>query len=513
MTSENNKRIAKNTLFLSIRMLVVMMVSLYTSRIVLDALGVEDFGIYNVVGGIVSFFAFVNGAMSNATQRYIAFELGKDIPDVKRIFSACMMLHLFVAAFIFIFAESIGLYIVNYYLTIPEDRQVAANWVYQISIISCLVMVVNTPYNGAIVAYERMQAFAYISLIDVFLKLGIAFLISSIQSERLVLYASLIFITQLIIRLSYTYYCRRRLPLIRFTFLWNLNLFKELSGFMGWTVFNNMSIIACTQGVNVVLNMFFNPIVNAARAIAVQVEHAVTMFSKNFQMAITPQIIKSYSKHEKEYFEELLYSSSRLSFFLLLCLAFPILIHVDPILHLWLKEVPEYTSCFTRLIILISLINVLTDPLFSAISALGNIKYFQLISGLLLISILPLSILGFQRIKDPLLIYKIYLLISIVVYVYKLYYVKRYLSISLKQYVRKVLVRIFYVMIFCGFFYEIHYLYLFDLLRGNWIISFVLSSIIIIGLIISIGLTIEEKQYLICYLERLLRLRLKSGNE
>ena len=166
-TLENNKRIAKNTVFLSIRMLMVLLVSLYTSRIVLDALGVEDFGIYNVVGGIVSLFAFMNGAMSNATQRYIAFELGKSNPDVRRVFSSCMMLHFFVALFIFVFSETVGLYLLNHYLTIPDNKLIAANWVYQFSIVSCLVMVVNTPYNGAIVAYERMQAFAYISLIDV----------------------------------------------------------------------------------------------------------------------------------------------------------------------------------------------------------------------------------------------------------------------------------------------------------------------------------------------------------
>lgn len=508
-TISNNKRIAKNTLFLSVRMLVAMLVSLYTSRIILDALGIEDFGIYNVVGGVVSLFAFINGAMSNATQRYIAFELGKDTADVKRVFSACMLLHIFIALLILVFSESVGLYILNNYLTIPADKLVAANWVYQISIISSLVMVINTPYNGAIVAYERMQVFAYISLIDVFLRLGIAFLIMAIPSDKLVLYAFLLFVTQLCVRLSYTFYCRKNLPLIRFEFLWDKHLFKELSGFMGWTMFNNMSIIACTQGINVVLNIFFNPIVNAARGIAVQVEYAVTMFSKNFQMAITPQIIKSFSMDERYRFYTLIYSASRLSFFLLLLLSFPILTHIDYILSVWLKEVPLYTADFIRLVIIISLVNVLAEPLQAGVSARGVIKYFQLVSGLLLMSVLPISAFCFQYIKRPQLIYEIYLLISIIVYGYKLYYTKAHLAISLKQYVKQVLVRIIEVSVPCVLIYLYYYQNLEYNDMAHFVLSFVVSGIIVTGLIVSIGLSQNEKNKMICYLRKLVGLQSK----
>ena len=511
-TLENNKRIAKNTVFLSIRMLMVLLVSLYTSRIVLDALGVEDFGIYNVVGGIVSLFAFMNGAMSNATQRYIAFELGKSNPDVRRVFSSCMMLHFFVALFIFVFSETVGLYLLNHYLTIPDNKLIAANWVYQFSIVSCLVMVVNTPYNGAIVAYERMQAFAYISLIDVCLRLGIAFLVVAIPSDRLILYALFLFVGQFFVRLSYTFYCRRYLSDVKFSYCWDRLLFKELSGFMGWTMFNNMSVIACTQGINVVLNIFFNPMVNAARGIAVQVEQAVTMFSKNFQMAITPQIIKNYSMNERDRFEELLFSASRLSYFFLLFLAFPVLLHTDFILNIWLKEVPIYTTDFVRLILLVSLVNVLAEPLLAAVSAYGKIKYFQLVSGLLLISILPISSLGFRYIECPLLIYDVYLFISIVIYGYKLYYTKKFLAISLRQYTKRVLYRVLIVSMLCAFFYEFYFSYLSSFKERYFVLCFVISGVYVAILIGLLGLTENERKKMICYLRKWIKKGLRLGN-
>lgn len=507
-TLSDNKRIARNTLFLSVRMLVSMLVSLYTSRVILDALGVENFGIYNVIGGVMSLFAFVNGAMSNATQRYIAFELGKEADArVKRVFSACMMIHLFIALLILVLAETFGLYILNHYLTIPEEKLSAANWVYQISILSCIVMIVNTPYNGAIVAYERMQAFAYISLIEVFLRLGVSLLIVYLPGDKLILYALLLFAVQLSVRLCYTFYCRKKLPIIRFSILWDRSLFRSLSRFMGWTMFNNMSIIACSQGVNILLNIFFNPVVNAARGIAVQVEHAINMFSQNFQMAIKPQIIKSYSMNEKERFEELILSASRLSFFLLLLLAFPILIHIDYILGLWLNEVPAYTADFTRIIIFVSLVNVLAEPLQTGVSASGVIKYFQMVSGVLLVSILPISAFGFQFIHSPLLIFVVYLVMAVLVYAYKLYYCKKHIALSLKQYVLQVLVKVGRVSVVCMVIYAAFYRNPFFSGIVQFLGSFVVSSLLIAITIYLLGLNQNEKSKIICYLKKRLVLK------
>lgn len=505
-TSSDNKRIAKNALFLSVRMILVMLVSLYTSRVILNALGAEDFGIYNVTGGVISLFAFVNGAMSNATQRYLAFELAKGTEDqIKRIFSACMILHIFIAIFVFILAETLGLYILNHYLTIPEEKLSAANWVYQISIFSCMIMIVNTPYNGAIVAYERMQTFAYISLIEVFLRLGVSFLVAYSSSDKLILYALLLFAIQLIIRLSYTFYCRRKLTIIRFYMLWDKGLLKKLSGFMGWTMFNNMSIIACSQGINILLNIFFNPIVNAARGIALQVEQAVNLFSQNFQMAIKPQIIKSYSKNEKGRFVELIFSSSRLSFFLLLLLSFPIWIHINYILELWLKEVPAYTADFTRIIICISLVNVLSEPLQAGVSASGVIKYFQIVSGVLLIAILPISAFGFHIIHSPILIFIVYLIMTFIVYTYKLYYCKKYLVVSLKQYSQQVLTKVGVVLTVCITIYITFYRDQNYTGTGQFLGSFAVSCLLTTVIIYTLGLNKNERNQIICYLKKWLK--------
>lgn len=491
-----------------------MLVSLYTSRVILEALGVENFGIYNVIGGVISLFAFINGAMSNSTQRYIAFELGKGTKaKVERIFSACMMIHIFIALVIFILAETFGLYILNYCLTIPETKLPAANWVYQISILSCMIVIVNSPYNGAIVAYERMQAFAYISLIEVFLRLGVSFLIIYLPGNKLILYALLLFTVQLLVRLSYTLYCRKKLADIRFYALWDKRLFRELSGFMGWTMFNNMSIIACSQGLNILLNIFFNPIVNAARGIAVQVEHAVNMFSQNFQMAVKPQIIKSYSMNEKERFWNLIFSASRLSFFLLLLLAFPIFIHVDYILHLWLTETPAYTAGFIRIIICISLVNVLSDPLQSGVLANGVIKYFQLVSGLLLVAILPISALGFQFIHSPMLVFVVYLAISVLVYGYKLYYCKVHIALPMKPYFLQVLIKVGIVSIFCIAIYIIFYQYQNFTDKWQFLYSFTTSCLIVCIAIYVLGLNQNERNNIVCYLRRLPVLKVLLGKK
>ena len=298
MSKSNNKRLAKNTLFISIQSVVVMLVSLYTSRVILASLGIEDFGIYNVVGGVVSLFAFLNGAMSSASQRYIAYEIGQGGKNVTKVFSSCLLVHFFLAILILLFAETVGLYILNNYLTIPASRIVAANWVYQFSILSCMVMIISCPFNGALVAFERMEVYAYVGIFDALLRLAVAYLISHQGYDRLIVYGLLLFVVQLIMRMFYTFYCRLKLKQIRFKFYWNQKLIRELLGFMGWTTCNNMSIIACTQGVNLVLNMFFNPIVNAARAVSMQVENATKMLSANFNLALNPQIVKSYSQED-----------------------------------------------------------------------------------------------------------------------------------------------------------------------------------------------------------------------
>lgn len=503
MSKSNNKRLAKNTLFISIQSVVVMLVSLYTSRVILASLGIEDFGIYNVVGGVVSLFAFLNGAMSSASQRYIAYEIGQGGKNVTKVFSSCLLVHFFLAILILLFAETIGLYILNNYLTIPASRIVAANWVYQFSILSCMVMIISCPFNGALVAFERMEVYAYVGIFDALLRLTVAYQISHQGYDRLIVYGLLLFGVQLIMRMFYTFYCRLKLKQIRFSFYWNQRLIRELLGFMGWTTCNNMSIIACTQGVNLVLNMFFNPIVNAARAVSMQVENATKMLSANFNLALNPQIVKSYSQEDYERFFSLIYRGSKLSFFILLTLSFPILNHLPNLLELWLGkgQVPQYTVEFTQILILIALVNALSDPLVTAVSSNGRIKWFQIVSGFSLLMILPISGIVFYYVHRPVMIFIIYLLMSVFVYLFRLWYCKWLLGMNLQQYILKVWLRSGLLLI-CTLVSYVLYIRMMHISGIMMFISMFLEVIFIIGLIIVIGLTTSEKIMIFNYVRK-----------
>lgn len=482
-----------------------MGISLYTSRVILAALGVEDYGIYNVVGGIVSLFAFINGAMSLTTQRYIAYELGQGKENqVRRVFSTCVMIHGLIAVLIFILAESIGWYLLEAHLTIPPERMRAACWVYQFSILNCIIMTLSTPYNGAIVAYEKMQAFAYISLLEAVLRLMVAFIITYRFSDKLIVYAFLLSLTQLLVRMCYTLYCKLQIPAIRFSRNFDRSKFKQILGFSGWALFNNASIIACGQGINILLNMFFNPAVNAARGIAVQVEIAVSSFSRNFQMAINPQITKNYALNDWAQFHSLVMTSSKYAYFLMLLLSLPILLETNYVLGFWLTSVPAYSVEFIRIILIISLVNTLSESLNAGVSATGKIKYFQTVSGLLFIGVLPVSFYLFKIWPYPLLVFGVYFTVSIVVYLYKLFYSVRNIELSFPTYCKKVLIRIAFVTLVVSLIAT----RLKPLLAVHSFADFVGSVIAYASLtlmtIFLLGLTKQEKHKVACQLKKVI---------
>ena len=330
----NNKRIAKNTLLLYFRMIFMMAVSLYTSRVVLDALGVEDFGIYNVVGGVITLFSFVNGAMSSSTQRYITFELGKgNTSQLQKVFQTSMNVHLLVALLILFLGETAGLWFFYEKMVIPPLRMVSAFWVYQFSIFTMMIMVVSVPYNAVIIAHERMSTFAYISVFEVLLKLGIVYLLYLTSSDKLIVYAALLCFMQLLIRVIYGYYCSCHFDETRYQWGWDSKLFREMLCFGGWNLWGGFAAVLFTQGVNILLNLFFGPAVNAARGIAVQVQGAVTQFSTNFQTAINPQITKSYAVGDYAYMHSLIFHSSKFTFLLLATISFPVLLETEMILQ------------------------------------------------------------------------------------------------------------------------------------------------------------------------------------
>ena len=388
----NNKRIAKNTLLLYFRMVFMMAVSLYTSRVVLNTLGVEDFGVYNVVGGVVAMFGFINGSMASATQRFITFALGRgDMGRLRTVFSTALQIHVLIAVLVVLLGETIGLWFMFTQMQIPADRMNAAFWVLQCAIASTVVMIVSVPYNADIIAHEKMSAFAYITILEAVLKLVIVYMLAVFPYDKLVLYAVLMLAVQLLIRFCYSGYCSRHFSESRYRHVRDMVLFKEMTGFAGWSMFGNLSFVLFGQGLNMLLNVFFGPVVNAARAISVQVQGAVQQFVVNFQMALNPQITKTYAKGELSEMHKLMFRSARFSFYLLFLLSLPVLFETDFVLTLWLKTVPENTVVFLRIMLCTSLISALANPLIVANQATGKVKRYQAVCGTILLLILPVS--------------------------------------------------------------------------------------------------------------------------
>lgn len=379
-TTENNKRIAKNTLLLYFRMLFLMAVSLYTSRIVLNALGVEDFGIYNVVGGVVTMFSVLSGSLSAAISRFITYEIGKGNQDkLNKIFSSAVTIQLGLAGIIILLAETIGIWFLNIKMNIPELRMEAANWVFQFSILTFAINLISVPYNACIIAHEKMSAFAYISILEAIGKLAIAYLIVVSPMDKLIFYAILMCIVALIVRFTYGNYCKRHFSECTYHFIWDKQLLKQMFGFAGWNFIGAASAVLRDQGGNVVINLFCGPTVNAARGIAFQVNTAVNQFVTNFMTALNPQITKSYAAGNKEYMMTLIFQGARLSFYMLLLLSLPILINTHYILGLWLKLVPDHAVLFVQLVLIFAMSESISQPLITAMLATGKYVTIRLL--------------------------------------------------------------------------------------------------------------------------------------
>lgn len=391
-TSANNKRIAKNTLLLYVRTLFIMLITLYTSRVILNTLGVSDYGIYNVVGGVVAMFGFINGSMSSATQRYITFALGKgDMKNLQKVFSTALQIHFLIAILILLLGETVGLWFLYEKMQIPTDRMDAAFWVLQCSILSTVVMIISVPYNADIIAHEKMSAFAYISILEAVLKLAVVYALLLSPYDKLIFYAFLILAVQLLIRFCYNSYCHKHFFESKYKHIWDKSLFKEMTSFAGWSMFGNLAGVLFGQGLNMLLNVFFGPVVNAARAVSVQVQNAIQQFVGNFQMALNPQITKTYAKGEMKEMHQLMFRSARFSFYLLFLLSLPVLFETNFILTIWLKTVPENTVIFLRIMICTSLIYTLANPMIIANQATGKVKKYQAVCGTILLMILPIS--------------------------------------------------------------------------------------------------------------------------
>lgn len=438
-TFQNNKRIAKNSFMLFIRMLFSMAVSLYTTRAILEILGVIDFGIYNVVGGVIVFFGFLNQTMSTTTSRFITTALGKnDTDNLHRIFCMSMNFHIGIAILTLIVGETIGLWFVLNKLIIPIDRLQAALWLYHASVLSTCVGVLNVPYNASIIAHENMGAFAYISILQVVSKLIIVLILPYIQADKLIIFSILTISVSIVIQIIYWQYSYRKYTETHFNWLWSKSIWKEMSGFASWNIAGDLAFMCNTQGLNILLNIFFGPVVNAARGVAVQVESVITQFIGNFQTAIAPQITKSYAANDIEQTIHLVLKASKFCFFLMMIIAIPAFLEIDYVLSLWLKNVPTYTVTFAKLTIIMLFSECLSRPLHLTIYATGSVKTYQIFQSGIYLTFLPLSYVllrYFQYTAEQIM--GILVLFKYIMLLIRIELVNQLINLSIKKYVKE----------------------------------------------------------------------------
>lgn len=501
---ESNKRIAKNTGLLYCRMLVTLLISLYTSRVILQAIGVEDYGIYNVIAGFVTMFNLIAGALSVSISRFLNFELGRsNTSRLSNIFSTAIITHIGLAGIILIFAELIGVWFINTQLNISENRLGAAHWVFQCSLISFLINLISIPYNALIISHERMSAFAYISIAETILKLLIVYLLLLISFDKLITYAILMLLASVIIRFIYSSYCHKHFNECNQRKHFDKKTFKEMLGFTSWNFIGSTSIIFSDQGVNMLLNIFDGPVVNAARGIAMQVNTAVNGFSQNFMTAVNPQIIKNYATSNFKYLYQLIFSGAKFSFFLLLILSLPIIYNVDIILQIWLSEVPDHTANFIRLILIFTMSEVLSATLTTALLSTGKIIKLQILIGGSRLLNFPLAYLCLQQKIAPEITIINAIIISQLCLFIRLLLAKQMLLLSLTKYIKEVYVKILVVTFFSSLTAAI----IQHLIGVDSFSKFIISSILIILCTIItaiiIGANSSERQGIICFLKRI----------
>lgn len=442
----NNQRIAKNTLLLYARTMFVMVISLYTSRVILDVLGVDGYGTYQVVGGMVAMFAVFSASLSSAISRFIAFEIGKGNNDrLAKIFASSMVIQIFLAIFIFILAEIIGLWFLSSQAKIPEDNIVAARWVLHCALFTFCINLLSVPYNACIIAHEHMKAFAYVSVVDVLLKLIICYILVIIPYNRLISYSVLMAVIALLIRFVYSFYCHRNFAETHQRLMLDKGIFKEMFSFAGWSFFNNAISIFNNQGVNMLINVFFGVTFNAARGIANQVEGAVMQFVNNFTVAVNPQITKSYAAGNLFGMHQLVCRGSKFSYFLMLIMSLPLICEADIILHLWLKEVPPYATLLVQLSLILGLLDSIGFAGYTACIATGKLRKYSLVISSIAILEFPLSWIAFSLGGTIEVCYYIYIAVKASVLLVRMFLLQEMVSLPRKMFSREVFLPIFKV--------------------------------------------------------------------
>jgi O-antigen/teichoic acid export membrane protein len=446
--SENNKRIAKNTLFLYFRSILTLGVGLYTSREILAQLGVSDFGIYNVVGGVIVLFSFIQNAMASATSRFFTFDLGKgDFEQLKKTFSLSIVIHIFTALLILVLGETVGLWFLNTQLNIPAERMGAANFVYQFSVLSACVGILQVPYMVAINAHERMKIYAYAGIADAVFKLAVAVSLGFATIDKLKFYAVLLFAVYIVMVIFYRIYCHKNFSETHFKWFWDRKMFLERMGFGGWTTLSGISAIAALQGVNMLLNVFHGVVVNAAYGIMTQVSSAMTQFANNFFVAVNPQIIKSYARSDMGYMHSLLFRSIKFSFLLSFAFAVPLVLNMDFILHLWLKTVPEYAVIFCQIRVMDWCLCMFFMPCSYSITATGKIKIFLIVDSILTMQNFICTYIFFKLGFSPTVVPIIYISVNIVRILVIILFTRTLIKFPISEFIYKVILRLLAVVL------------------------------------------------------------------
>lgn len=497
--AENTKRIAKNTLMLYVRMLFSMLVSLYTSRVVLNTLGVEDFGIYNVVGGFVGMFSIVSASLSSSVSRFITFELGRgDLEKLKKVFSTSLSIQIVLCLVIFVLLETIGLWFLNTHLTIPAERLIAARYVFQFSVVAFMVGLLYVPYNACIIAHEHMNVYAYVGIIDVSLRLCIVICVAYCPyiTDKLIMYSFLLLLVGVSLQIFYVWYCRKHFLECRNRVCFYKEFFKEMGGFAVWNFIGCTAGLLKEQGVNILLNIFYGPILNAARGVAVTVNTAIGSFAGNFMTALNPQITKSYAATDYGYMNKLVACGSRFSFYIMLLFIVPVVLETDFILKLWLKVYPDFTVIFVRLTLFLSLIDILSNTLITLQTATGKIRNYQLAVGGMLMMNFPLSYLCLKASFSPESVYIVALLVALCCLLLRLLFLARMVkTFSAISFIKDVGVNVFAVLLLSFALPGMLCFFLPDGWVRFGIVSFV--SLVCTGLVILyVGCSFSERKFI-----------------
>lgn len=502
-SNSNNKRIAKNTIMLYMRMFIMMAVGLFTSRIILDALGASDYGIYNVVGGLVTMFSVLTGAMSVATSRFLTFALGVgDKEQLRKTFVTSVNIHLLIALAMIVIAEIVGIWFLNNKLNIPADRMGAANIVLQFSIATFVINLINVPYSSSIISHEKMGIYAYFSLYDVFVKLAIVYVLYVASSDRLVIYAFLLCLANLTTQIIYWIYCKRKFEECRYSFCLDKELLKKMFGFIGWAFWGNAAVVAKDQGMTLLLNIFCGTIVNAAQGVANQVNATVTRFVSNFMTAVNPQITKQYASGDYESMNRLIIRSTKFSAFLMLLLIIPIIVNIDDLLGIWLVEVPVHTSSFVSLILFYSFVDCFTSGLITGILANGKIKKYEIALTITYAANILFAYLALKNGMLPEVLYVLLIVFKLIVLAVQLCLGKDMFALPLGTYLRSMLKYVFPVLVLGIFLIYVPW-HAIDATILRIVLSVCIVELLLVSAILVMGLERTERAFLFSKIQQI----------